>query len=229
MVKLHERLVDRMKNWRPSLPLFSRSLLVRAATVLGVGGAAVGGYAGLGYLGGTVPFAEAMNLPAALAMMPDPLSIMTARSPGERGHGAMFATKSIKHAKPRQLASVPPRGPRERVLGNVRDREPIGIVPGGALPVTPVGFVPDLPFPVTPNALGPLPPGGTTGFNPPPVFPTGPNDTPGVPGVVPTPTPTPIIPAPAVPEPATWAMMVVGFALTGLAVRRRKRTPARPA
>lgn len=28
----------------------------------------------------------------------------------------------------------------------------------------------------------------------------------------------------AVPEPATWAMMTLGFAITGLAVRRRKRT-----
>jgi len=212
-----------MKNWRSLITSLSRATLVRAAVVLGVGGSAIGGYAGLGVLGGTVPFAEAMNLPAALAVLPDPLSIMTARSPGERGHGAMFSIKQTK--RPRQVANVRPRGPRERVLSNVRERTPAGIVPGGDLPITPGGFVPDL-APVTPDALGPVGPGGGgNGFGPTPVFPTGPGgNIPGVPG--PTPTPTPTTPVPAVPEPATWAMMAVGFAITGFAVRRRKRTPA---
>ena len=212
-----------MKNWRSLVTSISRTTLVRAAVVLGVGGSALGGYAGLGLLGGTVPFAEAMNLPAALAVLPDPLSIMTARSPGERGHGAMFSVKQTK--RPRQLASVRPRTPRERVLSNVREREPIGGVPTGDLPIAPAGFVPDL-TPVTPDALGPTAPGGGgDSFGPPPVFPTGPGgNIPGVPG--PTPTPTPTTPVPAVPEPATWAMMTLGFAITGLAVRRRKRTRA---
>ncbi len=30
----------------------------------------------------------------------------------------------------------------------------------------------------------------------------------------------------AVPEPATWALMIAGFATTGIALRRRRRTPA---
>lgn len=213
-----------MKNWRTLITSISRTTLVRAAVVLGVGGSAIGSYAGLGVLGGTVPFAEAMNLPAALAVLPDPLSIMTARSPGERGRGAMFNIKQTK--RPRQLASVQPRGPRaprERVLSNVRERDPIGGVPAGDLPIAPGGFVPDL-TPVSPDALGPVGPGGGgDSFGPPPVFPTGPGgNIPGVPG--PTPTPTPVTPVPAVPEPATWAMMTLGFAITGLAVRRRKRT-----
>ncbi len=219
-----------MKNWRSLLTSFSRVSLVRAAAVAGVTGTAVGGYAGLGVLGGTVPFAEAMNLPAALAVLPDPLSIMTARSPGERAHGAMFATKQTKRPRERRLGAVPPRGPRERVLSVVRERAPGPFAPVGDLPITPTGFVPDLPTPLTPDALGPLPPGGgTDGFNPPPIFPTGPNTgIPGVPnpGPTPGPTPTPDMPAPAVPEPATWAMMTLGFAMTGFAVRRRKRTRA---
>jgi len=211
-----------MKNWRSLFASISRASLVRAAVALGVGGSAIGGYAGLGLLGGTVPFAEAMNLPAALAVLPDPLSIMTARSPGERGHGAMFNVKQTK--RPRQVANLRPRGPRERVLSTVRERSPSGIVPGGDLPIVPAGFVPDL-APVTPDALGPLGLGGGDSFGPPPVFPTGPGgNIPGVPG--PTPTPTPVTPGPAVPEPATWAMMTLGFAITGLAIRRRKRTRA---
>ncbi|MFK3890962.1 PEPxxWA-CTERM sorting domain-containing protein [Sphingomonas sp. NPDC079357] len=211
-----------MKNWRALITSISRVTLVRAAVVIGVGGSAIGGYAALGVLGGTVPFAEAMNLPAALAVLPDPLSIMTARSPGERGHGAMFNIKQTK--RPRQLAGVRPRSPRERVLSNVRERSPAGIVPAGDLPIAPGGFVPDL-TPVTPDALGPLGPGGGDTFGPPPVFPTGPGgNIPGVPG--PTPTPTPTTPVPAVPEPATWAMMALGFAVTGFAVRRRKRARA---
>ncbi|MEH3120562.1 MAG: PEPxxWA-CTERM sorting domain-containing protein [Sphingomonas phyllosphaerae] len=212
-----------MKNWRSLITSISRTTLIRAAVVLGVAGSALGSYAGLGLIGGTVPFAEAMNLPAALAVLPDPLSIMTARSPGERGHGAMFNIKQTKH--PRQLASNRPRSPRERVLSNVRERDPVGGVPAGDLPITPAGFVPDL-SPVTPDALGPVGPGGGgDSFGPPPVFPTGPGgNIPGVPG--PTPTPTPTTPVPAVPEPATWAMMSLGFAITGLAVRRRKRTRA---
>lgn len=217
-----------MKNWRLLLASLSRASLVRAAVVAGVGGAAVGGYAGIGVLGGTVPFAEAMNLPAALAVLPDPLSIMTARSPGERGHGAMFNTKQTKRPRHRELAKAPPQGPRERVLSTVRERDPAPIVPAGALPITPAGFVPDLPTPTTPNALGALPPGGgIDGFSPPPVFPTGPGTgIPGVPNPTPTPTPTPTTPAPAVPEPATWATMTLGFAVIGIAVRRRKRTRA---
>ena len=30
----------------------------------------------------------------------------------------------------------------------------------------------------------------------------------------------------AVPEPATWAMMIVGFGLAGAAMRRRREAPA---
>ncbi|WP_058755263.1 PEPxxWA-CTERM sorting domain-containing protein [Sphingomonas endophytica] len=215
-----------MKSWRNSLSSLSRMSMARAIAALGVGGTAIGGYAGLSYLGGTVPFAEAMNLPAALAVLPDPLSIMAARSPGERPAGAMFNTKPPKH---RELAHrAPPRTPRERVLSTVRERDPAGWAPSIA-PAGPAEFVPDVNVP--PAVLGSLPPGESTGFTPPPIVPNTPGGggiVPVLPGVTPTPTPTPTTPAPAVPEPATWAMMTLGFALTGFAIRRRsrKRAPA---
>jgi hypothetical protein len=38
----------------------------------------------------------------------------------------------------------------------------------------------------------------------------------------------PSVPAPAVPEPATWAMMLIGFGGVGCAMRRRKIVALRP-
>jgi hypothetical protein len=49
----------------------------------------------------------------------------------------------------------------------------------------------------------------------PPTGPGGPNLNPGLPGI------------PAVPEPATWAEMIIGFFAIGMAVRRRVRRQAR--
>lgn len=37
-----------------------------------------------------------------------------------------------------------------------------------------------------------------------------------------------IAPAPAVPEPASWGMMIAGFGLTGAALRRRRHSAAKP-
>lgn len=74
-------------------------------------------------------------------------------------------------------------------------------------------------------AVSPLPPG----FAVPPALPAGPIDwfapppTPGgaAAGGISLPTPPPAAP---VPEPARWAMLIAGFGLLGLALRRR---PAR--
>jgi hypothetical protein len=82
-----------------------------------------------------------------------------------------------------------------------------GTPPGGSGP--PV--LPGTPPPAGPPALPGIPPPGGGGgvFVPPPI-----NTT-----VVPPPPPA----TSAVPEPASWAMMLVGFAMVGGALRRKRR------
>ena len=150
--------------------------------------------------------------------------MMMERSPGERSKGALA---SLKH---KRLASV-----HERALPKVR-AAPRPVSPLAALVTAPTvplpapgplyntvaGGPPTVPLEIAPPGGGvpggppsvpqiPLP-GGGGGIGPPIVTPE--NPTP--------PTTQP----PAVPEPATWAMMILGFGFTGLAVRRDRRRVA---
>src|SRR5262249_37534499 len=59
-----------------------------------------------------------------IAALADPLSLFAARSPGERGEGALLSTK--------------PGGPAERVLSEVRDRDPAAAGDPPADPLAPV-------------------------------------------------------------------------------------------
>ena len=145
-----------------------------------------------------------------LAALKDPVSLFGERSPGGRGAGALLSTK-------------PGIAPHERVLSMVREHEPPNFVfPGVDGPVTAVA----------PQSLasvsggdpgddtGAGDPGGDPGFFAPFV----PGSQPGYPGVFAGPA---LVPPPsdpiisAVPEPATWAMMILGFFAVGVAVRRR--------
>jgi len=88
------------------------------------------------------------------------------------------------------------------------------------------GFTPTS-GPLTPGNIGPLDPMGPTGFgsNPPgfssPPGSLAPLATPrnGGGGNVPPGTPDPV---PAVPEPSSWAMMILGFAILGGAMRYKR-------
>ena len=152
-----------------------------------------------------------------VATLLDPMSLFAGRSPGERGEGALLPTKLAK------------AGPEERVLSQVRDRDPgvgdpppeSGLLPDaglpgapgeGALPGGPAGGEPFVPFVGSPFA----PPGG-----PGDPFIPGPGGPPGGPGGPPgTPPPGGGI-ASGVPEPGTWAVMILGFFAVGWAMRRR--------
>lgn len=108
---------------------------------------------------------------------------------------------------------------------------PFGPFPGALVPGGIGGGVPATPGPTPAPSPGPTDP-GTPAPTPTPT-PTGP-ETPVPPGPdtpTPTPTPTPTgpdtpgpnlpeTPVPAVPEPATWLQMLLGFAIVGTALRR---------
>ena len=244
--------------------------VVRAAGAAAMGVVALGAYAGLS--GSGAP-ADATSMPTRLLAalhLPDPLAMLSARSPGVRDAGAMFQTKPRKAPR---LAHSPrsPLIPRERVLTNVRERQPGGWEPNFVdFPAPPLGFAPPN-IPLIPTALGPFPPGGPSGFTPlfppssstpgGPLVPGGPGGfNPPPPGEPGTSNPNPPAPppggenppppggenpppgeenppppggenpppvTPAVPEPATWSMMILGFMMVGGALRRYGRRPTR--
>ena len=146
------------------------------------------------------------------------------RSPGERANGALVSLKvklpllheralpkvrrpisplaGVAAASPAPPASSVPLynivGPTKSPLPGL----PVALTPSGG---TPGGFFP---------AITPIPGGGVV--IPPPAITPPPPD---VPVVVPTGPGSPV--TPGVPEPTTWAMMLLGFGMIGCAFRRR--------
>ncbi|QUT05646.1 PEPxxWA-CTERM sorting domain-containing protein [Sphingobium phenoxybenzoativorans] len=90
---------------------------------------------------------------------------------------------------------------------------------GGLDPVTPTGF-----SPLEPTGLGPFDPGGLSPFPPngsqnPPFNPGIGGPSPGIGNVFPD-------PASPVPEPETWAMIILGLGCVGIALWRKRRQEA---
>lgn len=169
---------------------------------------------------------------AIAAALADPLSIFDARSPGQRGGGALTQTK------PRRAFG---NGPHERVLSGERTR-PVA-APAAVPPIGPiidmsrvespfvVPVVADYSAPTSLTSGGPITPVGFGG-GPPFIFGGGGGG--GFGGVPPTTTPvapttpvtsvTPTTPnLPAVPEPGMWFMMIAGFVSIGAVLRVRAR------
>jgi hypothetical protein len=156
--------------------------------------------------------------PANFAALGDPLSYIADRSPGERGAGTLLSTK-------------PNFGPQERVLSTERDRNPPAGVPSemtnpvfGTLPAGP-GTENALPGAIAVPGDGGAGDSGDTGFFPGGGFPSVPNATQFLPFAA---GPTILTDVPGVPEPATWAMLILGFFAVGMSLRRRGRKQPQP-
>jgi len=157
----------------------------------------------------------------AVRQMQSALAMLGLRSPGERVDTALNDVKGSPQQRALGKTFAPP--PSQRALGKVfpapadapfaRAAGPLGAADGFAPPFQPdLLSSPGVPLAFRqPDVLGPGGPGIPGG----PGLP-GPGGPPGT-GTNP---PTPVAP---VPEPATWLMMMLGFALCGSALRRQRR------
>jgi hypothetical protein len=132
----------------------------------------------------------------------DPLGLIAARSPGERGDGPLILTKGQRVAAALPPA-MPSAKPTERVLSAMRYRDPgLPVDPGAPLTTDPAqltldSIIPDLLDTPAPHV-----------FVAPPV----------IISTVGTIAPTVVS---SVPEPGTWVTLLAGFAAIGVMQRRR--------
>lgn len=158
--------------------------------------------------GGAGSLAAAPTGNALQGASADPAAVLAARSPGARNSTATATSKPPLTA-----------APTERVLSPVLDRPAAAAPRAGNLPASPVEQV----LAGLPDAISA--PGGQTPLAPPvpsiPGAPGGLVPPPGGGGGRPLPPAIPPIAAP-VPEPATWGLMIMGLAIAGLQLRRRR-------
>lgn len=154
----------------------------------------------------TLPGLEAAK--SFLAMMDD-------RSPGDRTAAELTKTKqkSLADSQPKQRALGKVVTPPPEFEAAIAPPPPeIAELPPFAAAITNLGPLMVIPPPPTPGGgfttTADTPPGG--GGTPPPGGETPPENP----------------PPPVVPEPGTWATMLLGFGLTGWLLRRRRRTSA---
>ena len=147
------------------------------------------------------------------------MAMLDARSPGERAAGALTQTKLRLASSPRKNTPVKPQPPvtppieeLARIINPVPPALPVDVVPPILPPPAAAEIIPPA------SLLASAPPGfssgiigGGGGF----VAPPG-SSAPPTSEVPPPPVTS------AVPEPGTWAMMLLGFAMIGSATRRRK-------
>jgi hypothetical protein len=150
--------------------------------------------------------------------------MLGARSPGSRTVAEL--TKIKPEGPPTGAPSgIPPESPEERALGKIFPPQPESAGPPGTVPLIlplyeslaerPLALVFAPPAAGVGTGGGSLPPpapGGAILLPPGGLAPTAP------PTVTAPPVVTPEVPA--VPEPATWAILLVGFAMCGAALRR---------
>lgn len=158
------------------------------------------------------------GLSAGVEGMKTVAAMLADRSPGQRPDGALANLKPKRQPAIHERALPKVRGPNPTAFDTlVGPPPPPSIVPPPEAPLYTAVAGPPLPVPpITGGTTGggppglsniPLPGGGGGIFSPPEVV----TSTPEVPQT----------PVPAVPEPASWAMMIFGFALIGRMMRRR--------
>jgi len=151
-------------------------------------------------------------------------AMLADRSPGARPESALA---NLKHKRQAAL--------HERGLPKIRAPygPPTAYEALATPPIAPIAPLPQAPLFATIAGLPPVvPPGNGGGAGGPPILSNipGPGGGGGFspPGVLATPQAPPTL-AEAVPEPASWAMMLLGFALMGRALRRRGAAGLHPA
>ncbi|MFL6765436.1 MAG: PEPxxWA-CTERM sorting domain-containing protein [Sphingomicrobium sp.] len=173
--------------------------------------------------------ASAVGTAASEGLSKTVAAMLADRSPGERPEGALA---SLKHKRQpalheRALPKVrvpPPVPPLASIIGP--PPAPLEVIPASPVPLFAMVGGPPVLVPPIPAIGGGGGGGGTPGS--PPGFSNIPPPGGGGGGVIVPPsiqeTPTtPSTPIPAVPEPGTWSMMLVGFAMIGWAIRRNQR------
>ena len=158
---------------------------------------------------------------AAVARAESIADLLAKRSPGTRTEAHLNKTK---HKHYRVLAE---REAAPDVPAPLLAMAPPATLPEVALPAIPDFVTLAQSAPALPAIFAPIPiggifaPGGGGGTLPgAPGGPGGPGGPPQQPPPPGPPTETP----PPVPEPATWAMMILGFGLIGLTTRRQRRS-----
>ena len=176
---------------------------------------------GSGSAGSRLVHAAGAGIGQAIDGVKTVASMIAGRSPGERAAGELA---SLKH---KRLPAL-----HERALPKIRRAPPVS-------PLASIVAPPPVPPAVVPPVAGPLynavtasPPVTSTLAQAPPTFFPAMAPPPGGGFIVPpvvtqvTPPGPPGAPTPPpVPEPASWAMMLIGFAFVGWKVRRSARTP----
>ena len=200
------RAIRRSRAARASFRRRRRRLIAGACGVILVGSGTLLSVAGVT---GSDAVAAAVSQAKSLA------ELLDQRSPGDRGTGALTKTKRVHHALTKVRGKpVPPLTPSASELAKLL-LPPAPLVLETGLPVALVQGPPPTLGEIVgpPRAAGPggvlvAPPGGGGGS---PGGGTGPIVYPG----------RDVITAPAVPEPGTWATMLLGFGLIGWRIRRR--------
>ena len=196
-----------------------RSALLVALIASALGGA---GIWSIGAATGNDMVEAAVNQAKSLA------DLLEGRSPGERTQGQLIKTKH-RHALAKMRGAPRPRTheaiePKVAMVDLAKLLEsPASVPPVAEAPpsLSPVDVTPPSIGTILVPPPGELPPGSPPGGSPPGGSPPG-STPPGTPPQVIVPVPS------AVPEPGTWATMLIGFALVGWRMRRQAAPATRP-